>query len=72
MFDDGLTPFVQAMDVQYRRDDPVEGYRNYYKTSKKERGLLQYKNRDPPEWLYRDVLSKMTVAQMVEAGDAKN
>jgi hypothetical protein len=72
MFDDGLTPFVQAMDVQYRRDDPVEGYRNYYKTSKKERGILQYKWREPPEWLYRDVLSNVTVAQMVDAGDAKN
>ena len=28
MFEDGLTPFVQAMDVQYRREDPIEGYRN--------------------------------------------
>ena len=72
MFDGGLTPFVQAMDIQYRRSDPVEGYRNYYRTSKKERGLLQYKKRDPPDWLYLDVLSNTTVAQTVEAGDAKN
>ncbi len=72
MFDYGLTPFVQAMDIQYKREDPIEGYRNYYRTSKKERGLLQYKNRDPPEWLYRDVLSSVTVAQMEEAGLAKN
>jgi hypothetical protein len=72
MMDDGLTPFVQAMDVQYRRGDPVEGYRNYYRTSKKERGILQYKTREPPEWLYRDVLSNVTVAQIVDAGDAKN
>lgn len=72
MFDSGLTPFVQAMDDKYKRDDPVEGYRNYYRTSKKERGILQYKTRPPPDWLYLDVLSKMTVAQMVDAGDAKN
>jgi hypothetical protein len=72
MFDVGLTPFVQAMDIQYKRTDPVEGYRNYYRTSKKDRGILQYKSREPPSWLYRDVLSNTTVAQMVEAGDAKN
>ena len=72
MMDLGLTPFVQAMDPQYRRTDPVEGYRNYYRTSKKERGLLQYKSREPPEWLYRDELSNTTVAQTVEAGEAKN
>ena len=72
MMDCGLTPFVQAMDPQYRRSDPVEGYRNYYKTSKKERGLLQYKTREPPAWLYRDELSNTTVAQTVDAGDAKN
>lgn len=45
------TPFVLAMDDQYKRDDPVEAYRNYYLTSKKERGLLQYKFRPPPEWI---------------------
>ncbi len=51
MMDEGLTPFVQAMDPQYRREDPIEGYRNYYRTSKKDRGLLQYKLREPPSWL---------------------
>lgn len=72
MMDDGLTPFVQAMDPQYRRADPVEGYRNYYLTSKKERGLLTYKNRDPPVWTYELALSKTTVAQVENAGEAKN
>ena len=55
MMDEGLTPFVQAMDPQYKKKDPVEGYRNYYRTSKKDRGLLQYKMREPPSWLYLDV-----------------
>jgi hypothetical protein len=49
-----MTPFVQAMDIQYKRDDPVEGYRNYYLTSKKERGLLVYKYRPAPLWIYND------------------
>ncbi len=74
MSDIGLTPFVQAMDIQYRKPDPVEGYRNYYLTSKKDRGLLTYKKREPPSWVlsYEDVLSKTTEAQMDEAGLAKN
>jgi hypothetical protein len=71
MMDGGLTPFVQAMDEQYKRKDPIEGYRNYYLTSKKDRGLLTYKSRDPPSWVYT-VLSNTTVAQMEDAGDAKN
>jgi hypothetical protein len=71
MMDLGLTPFVQAMDEQYKRKDPIEGYRNYYLTSKKERGLLTYKSREPPSWV-QTVLSKTTVAQTEEAGDAKN
>lgn len=72
MLEEGLTPFVQAMDPQYRKADPVEGYRNYYLTSKKERGLLTYKNREPPSWAYELVLSNTKVAQMEDAGDPKN
>ena len=45
------TDFVQAMDEMYRKEDPVEGYRNYYNTSKRERGLLTYKGREVPTWL---------------------
>lgn len=72
MMDEGLTPFVQAMDAQYKRTDPIEGYRNYYLTSKQERGLLKYTKRQPPDWVQRDVLSKTTVAQIDDAGVAKN
>ena len=71
MLDSPRTPFVQAMDDKYKRIDPIEGYRNYYLTSKKERGLMKYTNRGPPEWAY-PVLSKTTVAQIEDAGDAKN
>jgi hypothetical protein len=44
------TPFVLAMDNQYKRSDPVDAYRNYYLTAKKEKGLLQYKFRPAPLW----------------------
>ena len=69
-----MTPFVLAMDDQYKRADPIEAYRNYYRTQKKERGLLQYKGRLPPAWLYdaEGELSSTTVTQVVEAGVAKN
>lgn len=46
------TPFVLAMDDQYKRKDPVDAYRNYYLTSKKERGLLVYKYRPAPLWVH--------------------
>lgn len=45
------TPFVLAMDNQYKKEDPVEAYRNYYLTAKKERGLLEYKFRPAPLWV---------------------
>lgn len=45
------TPFVLAMDDEYKRPDPVDAYRNYYLTSKKERGLLVYKFRPAPLWV---------------------
>jgi hypothetical protein len=46
------TRFAIAMDSQYKvSEDPVECYRNYYKTSKKERGLIKYTKRSIPNWL---------------------
>ncbi len=46
------TPFAIAMDPEYKiSEDPVECYRNYYNTSKKERGLIKYTKRDAPDWL---------------------
>lgn len=51
LLDGRMTPFVMAMPDEYKQEDPVEAYRLYYKTNKKERGLLQYKRRKPPKWL---------------------
>lgn len=46
------TQFVLAMDDIYKiSSDPVENYRNYYRTSKQERGLTKYTGREAPEWL---------------------
>jgi len=48
--DDGpLTPFVQAFPEIYQRDDPVEGYRDYYAAEKF--GFSAYTKRMPPPWL---------------------
>ena len=45
--------FAIAMDDQYRiSKDPIRSYRNYYKTSKKERGLVKYTGRHVPHWLH--------------------
>jgi len=44
-----LQTFAIAMDQQYRiSEDPIECYRHYYRTSKEERGLLQYTRRERP------------------------
>jgi hypothetical protein len=43
------TPFAQAMPDQYKDENAVKAYRNYYRFEKKD--LLQYKNREPPRWL---------------------
>ncbi len=46
------TQFVIAMDDEYKiSEDPIECYRNYYNTSKKDRGLIKYTKRSIPDWL---------------------
>ena len=47
-----LQTFVQAMEDRFKNDDPIVGYRTYYKISKgEERGLLTYTKREPPKFL---------------------
>ena len=44
--------FAIAMADEYKiSNDPIKSYRNYYKTSKKERGLVKYTGRQAPHWL---------------------
>ncbi len=44
-----LTPFAQAMPEEYKNNDPVAAYRNYYLAEKK--NLLHYTKREKPEWI---------------------
>ena len=44
-----LTEFPQAMDEQYKLDDPVLAYRNYYNGAKSH--LHNWKNRQAPYWI---------------------
>ena len=48
----GLQTFAIAMKAEYKiSDDPIECYHHYYRTSKEERGLLQYTRRERPAFL---------------------
>jgi len=48
----GLQTFAIAMKTEYKiSDDPIECYHHYYRTSKEERGLLQYTRREKPAFL---------------------
>jgi hypothetical protein len=47
-----LQQFAIAMKQEYKiSDDPIECYHHYYRTSKEERGLLQYTRRERPAFL---------------------
>jgi hypothetical protein len=44
--------FPVAMDAEYKiSKDPIVCYRNFYRKSKKERGLVKYTKREIPHWL---------------------
>ena len=43
----GLTPFALAMPDEYKTQDPVESYRNYYQSKK---SIATWKKRSPPTW----------------------
>jgi len=47
--DIGLTPFVQVMPEQYRNQDVVTAYRQYYNGDK--RKLFKWTKRDKPDWI---------------------
>lgn len=49
--DSPLTPFALAMPDEYKTQDPIESYINFYRGSKKDRGLTTYTRRAAPEWL---------------------
>lgn len=49
--DGDLTPFAQAMPDEYKDNDPVKAYRNYYNLGK--RHLAKWTKRDVPYWFYK-------------------
>jgi hypothetical protein len=44
----GITPFAQAMPDEYKSDDAVQAYRDYYIFEKNH--LAKWKHRGQPEW----------------------
>ena len=44
-----ITEFPQAMDEEYKMDDPIMAYRNYYNKGKAH--LHDWKKRTTPEWI---------------------
>lgn len=47
--DVGLTPFALAMPNEYKCDNPVKSYREYYRGEKSH--IFDWKNRERPGWL---------------------
>ena len=46
---EGLTPFAQAMPDEYKHENAVQAYRDYYLGEKAH--ILQFKNREVPDWI---------------------
>lgn len=54
---DDLTTFAQAMPLEYKRDNPVDGYRAYYLAEKVKRDSnWTNRRKDLPEWLFQKAL----------------
>jgi hypothetical protein len=53
---EGLTPFALAMPVEYKTENPVEAYRNYYMSEEKQKIASWKKRREKPRWyVFSDV-----------------
>lgn len=62
--DGDMTPFVQAMPDDCKREHTIEAYRSYYKSYKQR--MLVYTRRRPPKWLGDLAKYKMTEEQVLE------
>lgn len=50
--DIGITEIRLAMPIEYKRPNPVEAYRTYYRENKlRVRNIVRYSKRDPPGFL---------------------
>ena len=52
---EGLTPFALAMPIEFKTEDPVESYRNYYMSEEKQKIASWNKRREKPEWYKRQM-----------------
>ena len=59
--EEGLTPFALAMPQQYKTDDPVLSYRNYYMSEEKQKIATWKKKRDKPEWYKRYIYVNLKI-----------
>ena len=55
--EEGQTPFALAMPEEYKTDDPVESYRNYYMSEEKQKIATWKKKREKPEWYRKTLLA---------------
>ena len=65
IFDYGLTPFAQAMPVQYKNEDPVLAYRTYYVAEKSR--FAKWKHSEVPDW-YKEMMNASVVGQTNQTG----
>jgi hypothetical protein len=49
----GLTPFAQAMPIQYQQDNAINAYRMYYNYEK--RHLFQWTKTNQPQWILNEL-----------------
>ena len=58
----GLTPFALAMPEEYKQNDPIQAYRDYYMGDKQYntsgKWMMIYTNRDYPKWFNNSLISK--------------
>jgi hypothetical protein len=60
----GLTPFAQAMPLEYKRSCAVEAYRAYYMGDKAEIAAWDW-GRPTPDWFERNSRKGLQLAQTV-------
>jgi hypothetical protein len=54
----GITPFAQAMPDEYKREDAIRAYREYYQSPEKKR-IAKWTKRDMPPWYRRTIQVKV-------------
>jgi hypothetical protein len=52
----GLTPFAQAMPDEFKNNDPIQAYRNYYMSDEKQKIATWKKKRGKPDWYNKEDL----------------